>query len=179
MYGEKEKIQKREYYLKYRVEILKKRSEYVEKNRELLKERDRRKYAQNEIFRKKCLDYQKQYRAENKKKTLDYAREYRLKFKDIVNDRVRTYRQTPEGRHSQREKQRKRYSLLKFANDIGNHSRDEWEELLKKCGRKCKVCGSSKDITKDHIVAISKGGNNEIRNIQPLCRSCNSRKRNK
>jgi len=43
-------------------------------------------------------------------------------------------------------------------------------------GNVCLSCGSIKNISLDHIVPISRGGVHSIMNIQPLCRSCNSKK---
>lgn len=54
-----------------------------------------------------------------------------------------------------------------------------WLKKLKRLGGKCQHCGTTDNITLDHILPISKGGTNDIRNLQPLCQSCNSRKNNK
>ena len=61
----------------------------------------------------------------------------------------------------------------------GELSHSDWESVLKKYGKRCLCCGSDKDIAIDHVIPISKGGTNTADNIQPLCRSCNSSKRDK
>lgn len=52
----------------------------------------------------------------------------------------------------------------------------DWERVLREQGSNCLKCGSS-SVTVDHIVPISKGGTNEYDNLQPLCSSCNAKKR--
>ena len=51
-----------------------------------------------------------------------------------------------------------------------------WEDLKKRVKNKCLVCCEELPLTQDHIVPVSKEGAHSIRNIQPLCRSCNSSK---
>mgnify|MGYP000435089036 CR=1 FL=1 len=58
----------------------------------------------------------------------------------------------------------------------GRHSEAQWQQLLILCEHKCVACGTSEDITRDHIVPLSRGGSDDISNIQPLCRACNSAK---
>lgn len=41
---------------------------------------------------------------------------------------------------------------------------------------RCQNCGTHKDLTIDHICPRSKGGGDEMENLQTLCRSCNSKK---
>jgi hypothetical protein len=41
---------------------------------------------------------------------------------------------------------------------------------------RCLACGSDYDLTIDHIVPISWGGQDVVSNMQTLCRGCNSRK---
>ena len=43
-------------------------------------------------------------------------------------------------------------------------------------GHMCKRCGSSDDLSVDHIVPQRHGGTDDYDNLQTLCRSCNSRK---
>ena len=41
---------------------------------------------------------------------------------------------------------------------------------------RCINCGTHKSLSVDHIIPVSKGGGNEIKNLQTLCTTCNSSK---
>lgn len=59
----------------------------------------------------------------------------------------------------------------------GSHTDEEWNALVSRYGGRCLRCGSVPlELTKDHVIPISKAGSNYIENIQPLCRPCNSSK---
>jgi len=68
----------------------------------------------------------------------------------------------------------RRYAREKEAS--GSHTLKQWQELKKAYGYRCSDCGKSAVLTKDHISPLSEGGTDYIENIQPLCKSCNSRK---
>lgn len=62
---------------------------------------------------------------------------------------------------------------------IGSHTSKDFIELCRSTEWKCLCCDTPhtvKILTEDHIVPLSKGGTDNIDNIQPLCRSCNSSK---
>jgi 5-methylcytosine-specific restriction endonuclease McrA len=61
----------------------------------------------------------------------------------------------------------------------GAHTEAEWQDLVKRSRGRCVKCKRRQKLTRDHIIPITKGGGDEITNIQPLCRSCNSAKRDK
>lgn len=64
----------------------------------------------------------------------------------------------------------------------GNHTIKEWEELKNKYNFRCVHCFRKEPdikLTEDHIIPLSKNGTNFISNIQPLCKSCNSKKGSK
>lgn len=50
-------------------------------------------------------------------------------------------------------------------------------EFIIKRDKKCLRCGRLDKLTIDHIIPISKGGQNKIGNLQTLCKGCNSIKR--
>jgi hypothetical protein len=61
----------------------------------------------------------------------------------------------------------------------GSHTQIEWIALCIRHNHTCACCGQRKHLTKDHIKSVSRGGNNSITNIQPLCLDCNRSKATK
>lgn len=74
---------------------------------------------------------------------------------------------------------RNRRSRLRNAE--GSHSRKDIVSLGIEQGWKCTICfcDISDDYHVDHVVALSKGGSNDIANLQLTCPSCNVKKSNK
>lgn len=55
----------------------------------------------------------------------------------------------------------------------------EWERLVLYFGC-CLCCGEAETkLTVDHVIPLTKGGGNNIENVQPLCGPCNSTKHDK
>lgn len=64
-------------------------------------------------------------------------------------------------------------------NNGGSHSFFEWQTVKAQYNFTCPCCGMSEPkivLTQDHIIPVSKGGSDNIENIQPLCRGCNAKK---
>ncbi len=121
------------------------------------------------------------------------------------NHYQRFYTQKPEARLRQKTKARERYLLNKDRYDArkrvwidknkarmravksaykarkrnaaGRYTGHEWETLCNWFGNVCLRCGASAPLTVDHVVPLNIGGANDITNLQPLCVSCNSSKR--
>ena len=121
-------------------------------------ERSRADYHRNRDSR---LETVHQYRQEN----LEEIREY-----DRKRNKER-YQADPGARavysHARRARER---------NAEGSYTADEWRKLCKKYRHTCLRCGRVEpdiQLTPDHVVPLSKGGSNDIGNIQPLCLQCN------
>lgn len=61
----------------------------------------------------------------------------------------------------------------------GSHSLSEWHNLKAQYNWTCPCCYKQEPeikLSQDHIIPVSKGGSDNIENIQPLCMPCNLRK---
>uniref|UniRef100_A0A6M3IY00 Putative homing endonuclease n=1 Tax=viral metagenome TaxID=1070528 RepID=A0A6M3IY00_9ZZZZ len=59
---------------------------------------------------------------------------------------------------------------------VGFHILEDWNNLKVEFDNRCAFCRKKTKLTKDHIIPLSEGGTDWIENIQPLCKSCNSKK---
>ena len=59
----------------------------------------------------------------------------------------------------------------------GSFAAEEFEALCDAYGNRCLACGDTEAaLEADHVVPLTKGGSDDISNIQPLCASCNRKK---
>lgn len=97
---------------------------------------------------------------------------YRRKHPTSARDRHRTYlQQHPE----KNQEYCNRHRTRKLANG-GDFTAAAWATLCAQYDYHCLACGRRTELTVDHVVPVSRGGSNDISNIQPLCQSCNSSK---
>jgi len=135
-------------------------------------------------------EYNKQYRLAHKAESIERhkryylahvaeTKRYYLAHKDERKEQHKQYRQTPEGKAGiQRGDIIRRTTLSRIINTL---TAKEWEVILSQHNFRCAYCGCSlldlfNPATRDHLIPISKGGNNTKENIVPACRSCNSKK---
>lgn len=94
-------------------------------------------------------------------------------------DSKRYNAQLYRARHRDNWREWKRAYRLRSRGAEGSHTIREWRDLCEFFKHCCAMCGECKPLTRDHIVALSRGGSDYIENIQPLCLRCNSKKGNR
>ena len=52
-------------------------------------------------------------------------------------------------------------------------------KVFERDGWRCRLCRAQSNLVIDHIFPVSKGGGNQIENLQTLCMNCNELKGNK
>src|SRR3990167_7445241 len=110
---------------------------------------------------------------EKKKRDSAFAKTER--GREINKKSVKLYLATEKGKICRKNGKHRRRQLEK----TGRITAKEWALKLKQYQYKCVYCESDENIEMDHIIPLSKGGDHNINNIQPLCRSCNAKKGNK
>lgn len=121
-------------------------------------------------YRQSNPDRNKIYYKQNREKLIDYQHENRERFRDVRK------------RWNQKNKDRNRVLAHQRRviekNQLGAIPENCWDLLIlvyKSCG----ICGSEENLTMDHVIPLSLGGKHSIENLAILCKTCNSRKRNR
>jgi len=115
------------------------------------------------------------YRSKHPDRVLQQARETYARRKEAVQaSHLKWLADNPLKR---RQYEAKRRAIKKSALSAHYTTKDIAKLLELQRGR-CVYCDKSirKSFHIDHVIALSKGGDNSIRNVQLLCRSCNQRK---
>lgn len=79
---------------------------------------------------------------------------------------------------AERRSQRKATDRSRRRGAPGKHTMAEWLEKCDLFGQSCAYCGEARKLTRDHKIPITRGGTDNIVNIVPACKSCNSAKHN-
>lgn len=117
----------------------------------------RREQRRDPGYRAAAVERTRQWVQQNK----DHVRQWEAQYRSSSPAKVRgkNYRYRTRARES-----------------IGSFTDEQWFALCERHGNRCLACGSQSPLCADHVIPLSKGGSSAIENIQPLCRSCNSRK---
>lgn len=129
--------------------------EHKRANREKVREQGLAYYAAN---RDLILDKLRRYRQENPEADSATHRKWKSANKDLVNAAT----------HRRRNK---------IVTNGGHWTAEQWVALKAQFAYHCLLCWRVEPditLTVDHIVPVSLGGSNDITNLQPLCKSCNS-----
>lgn len=149
---------------------------WYQANKDKKRERDREYQRANPD---KKREYNKRFREKSPEKASATTQRWRENHPEEYKARSRTdgqrwYKNNPEA-VKVRSHRRRTHKI----NSSGNFTAEEWEALCKQYDYLCLCCKEQKPLTVDHVIPISKGGTNNIDNIQPLCQSCNCRKKDR
>ena len=114
------------------------------------------------------------YRVTHKEQTQARAAAYRAAHQKELRAYFAAYHVAHiEKAHSHRAARRAR----KAAAPLNDLTAAQWREIQVAYHYRCAYCGKkSKQLTQDHILALSNNGSHTVHNIVPACQSCNSKK---
>jgi 5-methylcytosine-specific restriction endonuclease McrA len=135
----------------------------------------RQKYQKEQWDR--ISEYKKRWAEDNGKRVAASKREYYERNRAEVISRSREWAEkNPDKVKSAKANNRRKRRAAKYASR-GTFTAREFKELCEKYGNRSLCCGDTEAVLEaDHVVPLTRGGLDDISNIQPLCGYCNRRK---
>lgn len=135
-------------------------------------------------LRPECNVCRAKWRAENKETIASRNKAWREKNKDYDNATSAQWRKdNPERYKEQMRNWRKNNKQRKRELEHRRRTRKQNNGVcsitpkdMRYLEGPCAYCGSTENITMDHVVPISRGGTHGIGNLVPCCSNCNSHK---
>jgi 5-methylcytosine-specific restriction endonuclease McrA len=115
----------------------------------------------------------KHWRENNRKKHLEYLRQWHSENREQSRESNRQWGK--RNKELKRLKDARRRATIKN-NGVFSILPKEWHRLY---SSPCLVCGSRNGVAADHVMPLSRGGRHSIGNLQPLCKPCNSSKKDR
>lgn len=154
-----------------------------ERHPEEFREVQRRYYETHAEQRKEnSSKWRKENRARDRRRNRLYQRRnkmWRRAYLDANQDKVAEQRRKYHEKNPGMRRAINHRRRARLAACFGSHTPAEWNTLCEFYDHTCLCCGRREpeiSLTADHVIPLTKGGSNDISNIQPLCQSCNSRK---
>jgi len=118
------------------------------------------------------------YHAEHREKARGYSAAYRVAHRDEIHAHNAAYRAAhPE--IARLNNARRRAQIKGLPTTL---TKEQWQAILAAYKNRCAYCGKpppkGKKLTKDRVLAGTRGGGYTRENIVPACGPCNSRKNN-
>lgn len=162
-----------------------------------------RKYV--EANKEHIQNLKRNHQTKNPEKYDEALRKYREVHREDINAKARErrqqdlehYREIGRNSYERHAEERRQYSLeyykrfpeksvaatnrrraLKYASKV-THTEQEWQDLKAHYNFTCLCCRKTEPeikLTRDHVIPLTEGGDDSIKNIQPLCARCNSKK---
>ena len=161
---------KHQWYLKNKERCNERSSETYSNNKEKYSKLGKKRYSEN---KDEILSRNKEYYTKNKGKIFEQCKEYVEKNREkIIEYKAQWYFLNKKDciARAKVSKSKRREQIYKNG---GRFTKKEWIDLCERFDNQCVCCGNEGDLSVDHIIPISKGGRNDISNIQPLCLHCN------
>lgn len=135
------------------------------------------------VLHKTCFDCLKAWRIEHSKTNRvelnAYHREYGRRNPGKNYEKVQRWIAKNRDKHMAAVAHHGRLRRARKKGAEGTHTQAEIQSILMLQGQRCAYCGTCQNLSLDHKHPLSKGGSNYASNLQWLCRSHNSHKRDR